>query len=190
MATKKIKKVTKQTQKQKQKQKQTSKAIGNIVNINVPKPKRQYTRRHQSQTSQPSSTVITQIHQLPIPQYSPIEMLGINNLKNAQLSGELGLIRNDTINNGSPIDIGGNQDNKILTSAENISKNRVDNLLKRLNADDTIPVPPEPKTQPEPKTPKTPKKSQDDLGLSYGRMTKSGNPDRRFTVFKTPKKTE
>lgn len=131
----------------------SSKSTGNIVNINVPQPKkRQYTRRQQSKTSQPSSTtsVVTQIHQLPIPQYPMImpEMLGTINLKNAQLQGELGLVRNNTINNGTPIEIGGNQDRKILTSAdkvkaeqENISRLRAENLLNRLNAIDNIPVP-------------------------------------------------
>jgi hypothetical protein len=154
MATKKIKKVTqKQKQKQKQTQKQTSKSVGNIVNINVPQPtkKRQTTRRQPSKTSQPSSTtsVVTQIHQLPIPQYPMImsELLGTNNLKSAQLQGDLGIVRNNEINNQSPFSIGGNQDRKILTSAEranalmtNIASKQPANLLGILNKQDNIPV--------------------------------------------------
>jgi len=156
MVTKIIKKrVTqkqKQKQTQKQKQKQTSKAIGNIVNINVPQAKRKYTRRQASKTSQPSSStsVVTQIHQLPIQQYPMImpELLGTNNLKSAQLSGDLGIIRNNEINNQSPFSIGGNQDSKILTSAEradalikSIASKQPANLLGILNEQDNIPVP-------------------------------------------------
>lgn len=157
MATKKIKKVTqkqKQKQTQKQKQKQTSKAIGNIVNINVPQAKkRQYTRRQPSKPSQPSTSstsVVTQIHQMPIPQYPVImsELLGTNNLKSAQLQGDLGIVRNNEINNQSPLSIGGNQDAKILTSAEradalmkSIASKQPENLLKILNEEDNIPVP-------------------------------------------------
>jgi hypothetical protein len=148
MATKKIKQKQKQKQTQKQKQKQTSKSVGNIVNVNIPQPtKRQYTRRQPSKTS-PTTSV--QIHQLPIPQYPMIipQILGINNLKNAQLEGELGLVRSNQINNGSPIEIGGNQDRKILTSAERadalmktIASKQPANLLNILNEqDNNIPL--------------------------------------------------
>ena len=131
--------------------KSSSKSTGNIVNINVPQPKkRPYTRRQPSKTSQPSSTtsVVTQIHQMPIPHMIMSEMLGTNNLKSAQLSGDLGIIRNNEINNQSAFSIGGNQDRKILTSADradalmtSIASKQPANLLGILNEQDNIPVP-------------------------------------------------
>ena len=158
MATKKIKrrvykrKIPVKKEEEKQKQNQTSRSVGNIVNINVPQPKkRQYTRRQSSKSSQPSSStsVVTQIHQ--IPQYSIPQMLGTNTLKSSQLEGQLGLERNNQINNQSPFSIGGNQQNKILTSAEranalmtNISNRQPEDLLGILNEQDNIKTPKKP----------------------------------------------
>jgi len=110
--------------------KATSKAIGNIVNINVPQPKKRQPRKAQPRGGQGGQTIVsTQIHQIPVPQVSYPNILGTNNLRNAQLSGNLGLERNNEINNGSPIVIGGNQDNRILSSAD-----RADALMKKQQA--------------------------------------------------------
>lgn len=129
--------------------KATAKAIGNIVNINVPQPKRRQPRKGQPKGGQGGqTTVITQIHQIPVPQVVYPNILGSNNLRNAQLSGNLGLLRNNEINNGTPIDIGGNQDARILSSADILNKQMTDdiaqqpvNLLDTLNEEDNIPIP-------------------------------------------------
>jgi hypothetical protein len=124
--------------------KATAKATGNIVKINIgqqkPKPVRKPAQAKKGGV--PSYTIINQVSQLPVPQTYQPQLLGTNNLKSAQLSGNLGVIRNNEINNGSSIEIGGNQDRRILSSADilaeqmNPSIRQPSNLLARFEAED------------------------------------------------------
>jgi len=105
----------------KQTQTQTSKAIGNIVNI-YEKPKRQYTRKQPQQPPKGSgggmTSIVTQIHNLPILQTPMPNILGSNNLRSAELTGNLGIVRQNEINNGSGMTVGGNKDNFIPSPAD------------------------------------------------------------------------
>ena len=165
---------------EKQKQTQNSRSVGNVVNI-YEKPKRQYTRKQPPQSrGSGMPSIITQIHNLPLSQtpmpYMP-NILGSNNIKSAELTGNLALVRQNEINNESGITVGGNKDNYMPSSAD---------ILK-----EKMTTPKQPKKTTSTSTTLKELNKLDDVpegweyqyfsksGQPWNKLTKSGNVDRR-----------